>query len=56
MLSTPIAHYYTFYTEPGTKDEKRAETRAIIEQLSRTNQIVATRIAEVSSNLQVRSP
>jgi len=56
LLSTPVAHYYTLYTEPGTKDEKRAETRAIIERLSRTNQIVATRITELSSNMQVRTP
>jgi hypothetical protein len=56
LLSTPIAHYYTLYTEPGTKEEKRSETRAVIEQLAKTNQIVAARIAELSSNLQVRTP
>ncbi len=56
LLSSPVAHYYTIYTEPGTKEEKRAETRAVIEQLAKTNQIVAARIAEVSSNLQVRTP
>jgi hypothetical protein len=56
LLSTPIAHYYTLYTGPGTKEEKRPETRAVIEQLAKTNQIVAARIAELSSNLQVRTP
>ena len=56
LLSTPVAHYYTLYTEPGTKDEKRAQTRAAIEQLAKTNQIVAARIAELSSNMQARTP
>lgn len=56
LLSSPVAHYYTVYTEPGTKEEKRAETRAVIEQLAKTNQIVAARIAEASSNLQIRIP
>ena len=55
ILSTPIAHYYTLYAEAGSKEERRAETRALIEQLARTNQIVAARIAEFSSNLQVRT-
>jgi hypothetical protein len=56
LLSSPVAHYYTLYTEPGTKEEKRAETRAAIELLAKTNQIVAARISEFSSNLQVRIP
>jgi hypothetical protein len=55
ILSTPVAHYYTLYTEAGNKEERRAETRALIEQLARTNQVVAARIAEVSSNLHVRT-
>ena len=56
LLATPIAHYYTLYRGPGSKEENRPETRAVIEQLSKTNQIVAARIAELSSNLQVRTP
>jgi hypothetical protein len=56
LLSSPVARYYTEYTEPGTKEEKRAETRAEIEQLAKTNQIVATRISELSSNLQAKAP
>jgi len=55
ILSTPVAHYYTLYTEAGSKEERRAETRALIEQLAKTNQIVAARISELSSNLQVRT-
>src|SRR5438552_8211097 len=44
LLSTPVAHYYTLYTEAGRKEERRAETRGLIEQLARTNQVVAARI------------
>jgi hypothetical protein len=47
LLSTPVAHYYSVYTEAGGKDERRAEIRALIEQLASTNQVVAARIAEV---------
>ena len=56
LLSSPVARYYTEYTEPGTKEEKRAETRTEIEHLAKTNQIVAARITELSSNLQVKAP
>lgn len=56
LLSSPVARYYTEYTEPGTKEEKRAETRTEIEHLAKTNHIVAARIAEVSSNLHVKAP
>jgi hypothetical protein len=49
LLSTPVAHYYTVYEAPGGDKEKRAETRTLIEQLAKTNQIVAARIAELST-------
>ena len=55
FLSTPIAHYYTLYTEPGNNQERRSETRALIEQLARTNQVVAARIAEFAGNLKIRT-
>jgi hypothetical protein len=55
ILSTPVAHYYTVYAEAGSKEERRAETRALIEQLARTNHVVAVRLAEVSSNSPVRT-
>ena len=55
FLSTPIAHYYTLYTEPGNSQERRSETRALIEQLARTNQVVAARIAEFAGNLKIRT-
>ena len=56
LLSSPVARYYTEYTEPGTKEKKRAETRAVIEQLAKSNQIVATCISELSSNSQAKAP
>ena len=56
MLATPVAHYYTVYTGVGTKEERRGETRALIEQLAETNQIVAARIAELSSKSEPKAP
>jgi hypothetical protein len=56
ILSAPVADYYTLYTEAGSKQERRAETRAIIEHLARTNQVVAARIAEFVTNSQIKTP
>jgi|SRR6266496_4352531 len=56
ILATPIAHYYTVYTDAGSKEDQRAETRTLIEQLARTNQTIAARIAEFSTNHRTKSP
>jgi hypothetical protein len=56
VLAFPVAHYYTLYTGAGTKEERRAETRALIEQLAKSNQIVAARIAEFSTNSEPKTP
>ncbi len=56
LLSTPAAYYYTVYTDPGSGDQHRSETRALIEQVAKTNQILAARIAELSSNLRRKAP
>ena len=56
MLATPVAHYYTLYSGAGTKEERRAETRALVEQLARSNQVVAARIAEMSTNSGIKVP
>ena len=56
ILASPVAHYYTMYTGAGTKEERRAETRALIEQLAKSNQVVAARIAELSTNSEVKTP
>jgi hypothetical protein len=56
MLATPVAHYYTLYTGAGTKEERRAETRALIEQVAKSNQIVAAKIAELSTYSQSKAP
>lgn len=55
ILSTPVAYYYTMYKESGSKQERRAETRALIEQLARTNNAVAARIADLSNDLQLQT-
>ena len=52
VLSAPIAHYYAV---AGPNDDRSAKVRALIEQIARTNQIVATRIAE-TSNKQTKTP
>jgi hypothetical protein len=56
LLSTPAAHYYAIYTTPGVNEPNRSATRALIEQVAKTNPILATRIAEVSSDLQHKVP
>lgn len=49
LLSSPIADYYSLYAEDGTR-QKRSEVRRLIERVSRTNEILASRIAEGSTN------
>jgi hypothetical protein len=56
ILASPVAHYYTLYAGAGTKNERRAETRALIEQLAKSNQVVAARIAEISTNSEAKTP
>jgi len=56
LLSTPIAHYYSVYSNAGRDHDRRAQLRAMIEQLARTNQTVAVRIAEASTNSKLRTP
>ena len=55
LLASPVAHYYTLYSGAGTSEERRSEARALIEQLAKTNQIVAAQIAEASTNSQMRA-
>src|ERR1017187_3790257 len=54
LLSHPIAHYYLLYSDIDTND-RRKRMIALIEQLARTNQIVAARIAEVSTNYGIKA-
>ncbi len=56
LLSIPIAHYYSVYSDTGRGDERRARLRALIEQLAKTNQTVAVRIAEASTNHSLKTP
>jgi hypothetical protein len=56
LLSSPVARYYTLYTGAGTKEERRPETRALIEQLARSNQVVPARIAELATNSEPKTP
>ena len=56
MLAAPVAHYYTVYTAAAAREEQRAETHALIEQLAKSNQVVAARIAEFSTNSKAKTP
>ncbi len=49
LLSHPIANYYLVNSDVGTND-RRKRMIALIEQLARTNQIVAARITEFLTN------
>ena len=55
LLSGPIAHYYSLYGDDHRNDQ-RSKVRALIEQIARTNQVVAARIAEASTNTQFKTP
>ena len=54
LLSHPIANYYLLYSGVGTND-RRKRVITMIEQLARTNQIVAARIAEFSTNYGIKA-
>jgi hypothetical protein len=54
LLSGPIARYYSIDTAGTGGDERTAKLRALIEQLAKANLIVASRIAEASSNQDIR--
>jgi hypothetical protein len=54
LLSHPVAHYYLLYSDIATND-RRKRMIALIEQLARTNQIVAARIAEFSTNYGIKA-
>ena len=51
LLSGPIADYYMVYGELSA-NERRSQLRSMIEELAKTNQVVAARIAEAASNSQ----
>ena len=48
LLSGPVAYYYSIYRDDTAQNERAAKLLAIIEQLARTNQVVAAQIVEVS--------
>ena len=54
LLSGPVARYYATYGAAGA-DDRRSRVRSLIEALARTNQVVASRIAEATTNPQIRA-
>jgi hypothetical protein len=56
LLSGPIARYYTLYSATGRNDERSTKLRDLIEQLARTNQVVAARITEISNMSLLKKP
>jgi hypothetical protein len=50
MFSFPIADFYLHYAHAGADDERTLKLRAQIEQFAKTNQVVAARIKEASTN------
>jgi hypothetical protein len=55
LLSHPVANYYTLYREESMHNERSAKLRGVIEELARTNQVVAAQIIEIS-NYQLKRP
>jgi hypothetical protein len=55
LLSGPVAHYYSVYGALSA-NERRSKVRSLIDELARTNQVVAARIAEAATNSQIKTP
>jgi len=50
LLCTPIANYYSFYGSHTDKNEQRSKLRFLIEDLIRTNKIVADAMTNHMAN------
>ena len=55
LLSTPVAHYYSLYADQS-KNAERSKVLAMIEELASTNQVVAARMKEASTNYSPKTP
>ena len=55
LLRPPIAEYYSLYAE-HRRGAQGSNTLAMIEDLARTNQLVAAWIAEASTNARTKTP
>ncbi len=53
LLAGPLAYYQSVYGDLSA-NERRSKLRSLIEELARTNQVVAARIAEFSTNAHWR--
>jgi hypothetical protein len=49
LLSGPVAHYYSNYPDDGRHD-RRARIRSLIHHVASSNEVLAARIAEASTN------
>jgi hypothetical protein len=47
-LSTPVAHYYAVYGNLSVNSENRSKVRGLIEQVSKTNQVLASAISDTT--------
>ena len=54
LLSSPIASYYSEYRAVGAND-RRSKLRSLVEELARTNQVVAARLVAAATNSQIRT-
>jgi hypothetical protein len=50
FLSTPIAHYYYIYSTTALDDRRGSELRVLIEELVKTNEIVADEMNRYKTN------
>jgi hypothetical protein len=49
LLSTPVAHYYAIYGDSSVTNERRSKLRGLIEQVAKTNQVVASSLSDASA-------
>lgn len=56
LLAMPIAYYHALYGDSPSKDERTRRLLARIDELAKTNQLVAARIAEGATNYRIPAP
>lgn len=56
LLAMPIAYYHALYADSLGKDERTRRLLARIDELAKTNQLVAARIAEGATNYRIPAP
>lgn len=55
LLAMPVAYYHALYADSLGKDERTRRLLARIDELAKTNQLVAARIEEGATNYRIQT-